>query len=460
MEIRTFRREHIAGILNTHITAPPDGVPFFMNGPQPETTLNRWLFELNRRGCESPLTWRNYATEVRIWAEFLLRNNRHYLEDPLALRGFFFEYRALRLSGEDPYMPIAITRASWNTKLAAIANLYDWLNANRIVDGYPYERRTATIRTASGVAKTATTNSAKAKTGRKNATIRYLTPEYVDFFINVGLRGLTPDRTPDPEFNGRNAQRNAVIAQTLFSTGMRVSELTNLLIWEVPSQHHMPTDHVPLPLPGSITKRNIPRQTWIAGRDLNDLNAYMSTERALLAGATTWMPAGSPIAVESSTATGLRINGRHRRLNSLSIGQRQRLLAPDGTSAAIFLATGGAPISVDAIQYIFKNAADRCRSFDPQFPHVHPHMTRHTFAVTTLRALIRSSILKIQTLERSLRQDARTIAHRIAHDPLLVVRDLMGHSSVATTQIYLDIINPESIITQEELDLLGSDYDE
>ncbi|QKM44053.1 site-specific integrase [Ralstonia solanacearum] len=55
--------------------------------------------------------------------------------------------------------------------------------------------------------------------------------------------------------------------------------------------------------------------------------------------------------------------------------------------------------------------------------HLHPHMLRHTFATHTLAAL--------EDLKRK---------GRLRGEPLLLVRDLLGHASVATTSRYLHFL--------------------
>ena len=69
---------------------------------------------------------------------------------------------------------------------------------------------------------------------------------------------------------------------------------------------------------------------------------------------------------------------------------------------------------------------------------VAPHMLRHTFATHTLRALMERKDLKI--------------------NPLMYVRDRLGHSSISITEKYLHFIDDVSdgVLNnyQEEIDLI------
>lgn len=86
--------------------------------------------------------------------------------------------------------------------------------------------------------------------------------------------------------------------------------------------------------------------------------------------------------------------------------------APDGD--AVFLTEHGRPYGDTALTDIFA-ALQRRVGF-----YVRPHMLRHTYATYTLWRLRQSS-------------------HQ--GDPLLYVRDRLGHSSVVTTAVYLHLIN-------------------
>ena len=91
---------------------------------------------------------------------------------------------------------------------------------------------------------------------------------------------------------------------------------------------------------------------------------------------------------------------------------------------------------------MFERTADRIRSdFEPRFPHVHPHRLRHSFSMRTLEYLVsghyRQAAQLVQATGTDAGPDAALVFYLSKADPLLVLRDLLGHSSVLTTEKYL-----------------------
>jgi integrase len=75
--------------------------------------------------------------------------------------------------------------------------------------------------------------------------------------------------------------------------------------------------------------------------------------------------------------------------------------------------------------------------FEPRFPHVNPHRTRHTFAMRTLEFLVSGYYRQAAHLAAGTGTDAALALYLSQADPMLVLRDLLGHSSVLTTEKYL-----------------------
>lgn len=131
-------------------------------------------------------------------------------------------------------------------------------------------------------------------------------------------------------------------------------------------------------------------------------------------------------------ARGGQINGVRRRWDTLTPGERRRLVAPGGGSCLLALRNGGGPFTAWAT--VFERTADR---FEPRFPHVHPHRLRHSFSMRTLEYLVTGHYRQAAKLVKDTDADAALVFYLSKADPLLVLRDLLGHSSVLTTEKYL-----------------------
>ncbi len=101
---------------------------------------------------------------------------------------------------------------------------------------------------------------------------------------------------------------------------------------------------------------------------------------------------------------------------------------------------GGGPFTAWAT--VFERTADRIRArFELRFPHVHPHRLRHTFSMRTLEYLVtghyRQAARLVRTTDFGSGPDAALSFYLSKAYPLLVLRDLLGHTSTLTTEKYL-----------------------
>nr|WP_159465545.1 tyrosine-type recombinase/integrase [Scandinavium goeteborgense] len=118
---------------------------------------------------------------------------------------------------------------------------------------------------------------------------------------------------------------------------------------------------------------------------------------------------------------------------SYSLHQREmRNSRGDGCITALLLTNEGRQYSKDAVVDIMKSYERKCGFY------VRAHMLRHTYGTYTLRALRKTK--------------------EFEGEPLMYVRDRLGHSDVQTTMIYLHLINQldaQSVLAHEdEIDMM------
>ncbi|MFD0034309.1 hypothetical protein ACWGDS_25315 [Streptomyces sp. NPDC055059] len=169
--------------------------------------------------------------------------------------------------------------------------------------------------------------------------------------------------------------------------------------------------------------------------------SYLSMERMLACEGSAWGPPkgwGAPLFVSEMDSRGGRINGRRVQWHTLRPAERRRLVAPDGGSMLLAVRSDGGPFT--AWSTVFERTARRIRErFEPRFPHVHPHCCRHTFAMATMERLVAGFYEQAARLSAAGSDGDAALSHYLTTtEPLLVLRDLLGHSSVLTTEKYLN----------------------
>jgi integrase/recombinase XerD len=118
---------------------------------------------------------------------------------------------------------------------------------------------------------------------------------------------------------------------------------------------------------------------------------------------------------------------------SYYLHQREVRKSPDsGDVGALLLTKGGRQFSKDSVVDVMKSYERKCGFY------VRAHMLRHTYGTYTLMALRKSK--------------------NFSGEPLLYVRDRLGHSDVQTTMVYLHLINQleaQSVLAHEdEIDMM------
>jgi site-specific recombinase XerD len=454
-----YNRSHVNGLTRNPPVSIPDGLPFVLDDEmRPVEDLNAWLRSLRRRGCHSPRTWSGYADDLLAWAHYLQSRDQWLFDDVDLLKDAVSDYREARLQGDADEGFQVLGGAAWNRAVSAMENFYAWAVEVGKISAPPFNYKLLRLPRSHRGSDTVRRNLARAKAGSALATLRHLDVDYADMFLSVGLAGTTPSGQPDDDFSGRLASRNRAMGELVRHSGLRRQEFSNLLVWEVPQPAGPFQNYIPLPVSQKIAKGARARTTWVTSAALEAVTDYVSLERPLHTDGSSWAPP-RPLVVADPTRDGATINGRRVRWSHLSIPQRRRLVAPDGGSGLLFVRSTGAPVSEGNWRYTFTTAADRCRQFDPNFPTVTPHMLRHTFAVETLNELTRGALTRAERLAELSGSDPLLMAILRRKDPLLILRDLLGHSSLQTTEVYLALQDPARIFTEAEMELLAEEED-
>jgi integrase len=344
-------------------------------------------------------------------------------------------YAAHRAAGPLKARFVATT---WGQHMSILSLFYRWAIAEGYATAEPFTYRSARALFA-GTGREVKVNLAVRRTPKPHVTIKYLEPDFTELFRR-GLRGLAPDGSQDSAFHGRELARNAAVGNLALATGLRLQEFTYLLPWEIPALPPEPTTApIPFPVPSGVTKGRKFRTTWTSYEALASVHDYVELDRAATAEGSRWRPPrrwGEPLMVSEPDARGGRINGVRRPWESLRPSERRRLVAPDGGSCLLAVKNGGGPFT--AWSTVFERTSDRIRArFEPRFPHVHAHRLRHSFSIRTLEFLVTGHYRQAAKLIRDTDADAALVFYLTKADPLLVLRDLLGHSTVLTTEKYL-----------------------
>ncbi len=409
-----------------------DGMPFIlMDDGSYDLDLNRFFRACPGMGARSPNTWRAYARDILVWARFLSERRGRKTVWQADRHDVLAFHRARRLSDA----AFRISAASWNRSIAALDKLYRWAVEEGIISASPFSYGVTLHRTAGSRAVLAVAaNRSRERAARRHDT-RYIDLGRYLLFREVGLRGRLPDGSEDSAWHGRNGERNALFAELLVTTGLRLTEAGSLLLAELPGLPEPASRSIPFDLPGPIAKGGRPRRIRIPRRVLALISDYVDLERTISAARSKpsvpnplwWMPESGKAADTS---------GKRVRLDRLTPGERCRALigAPgQAQHALLWLTEGGQPVPSATWEAAFRRACARCRSFGIEVE-VTPHTLRHTFAVNMLSMLIREQIGTVFDPH-----DRHGAAYRrILGDPLQKLQHLLGHASITSTYIYLD----------------------
>lgn len=440
-----------------------EGMPFILGRDGTyDHHLNRFLRSCPTMGVRSLNSLRAYARDIVVWMRFLeeRRDGRSlWSADRDDIAAF---HEARRLS--EP--PFRISASSWNRMVAALDKLYRWAVDEKIITSAPFTYRQLWSRAStSGAVMAVAVNCAK-ESGARNGDMRFLDlPRYL-VFRDVGLRGKLPDGREDPTWRGRNGERNALFAELLITTGLRLQEASSLLLNELPELDMRPDStarSLGFRLAAATAKGSRGRDIRMPIRLVRQLQDYAGIERenalARARRSNCIDRIDRSIAVDGYEHRALRLMDGDRSvrisLDQLSPSERARLIDPTtGAPLALWLTEDGRPMPMASWEAVFIRASERCRRFGFGDMQVTPHMLRHSFAVHMLTLLLREQIGWVVS-ERS--RHLGSAYRRVIGDPLLKLQRLMGHSRIESTYIYLDHLADSQEIVDAAVGKLGLD---
>ena len=415
------------------------------DGATYDANLDRFLADLPLNGVRSQHSLRSYAYDLLVWVRFLDEARSKTVWQ--ATREDVDAYHRARRNDNAANR---ISAASWNRAVAALDKLYRWAVEDDIVVQSPFLYRDVWRRLPSGRGRTITVTRNQAyERAAKRSDVKFITIEDYRRFRDVGLQGLAVDGGERAGARDRNGSRNALFADLLITTGLRLEEASSLLAVEIEEAIRTSTDcdkQVAFRLPAALTKGDKGRTIRIPASLLARLRSYHEVERAnavgkfksrdgakrMTAGIVTGINGGR---IEITTKDGKRIP---LRLETVTPDERRRLILCDAGGevvepAAFWLSEIGLPVAPNSWEAVFGRASRRCQDAGLAFD-VSPHQLRHSFAVHMLALLIRQRFGEVSKDE-----DLSGAAYRrLLGDPLQQLQRLLGHSSLATTYIYLD----------------------
>ncbi|MER6031543.1 site-specific integrase [Streptomyces sp. NPDC001851] len=403
------------------------------SGPRATVVANTWLRELPINKVPAWRSWWAYARALLAWLEFLQRYGVDPYGDREELRAALGGLAEYRLAGP---LKERWDVETWNQRVNAMSRFYGWCVDNEHCMNVPFTYSWARRFTETGGPREVRRNNASIRRAQRHVTMKYLEEEFAELFVNA-LAGLGPDGMPSG-FRGRMLGRNAAVATFVLSAGLRAQEFTYLLRYEVPGLPPRRTPiPVPLPLSRAVTKGKKARESWVMYDALARMHQYLDLDREIAASRGLYVPGRGPgLEVRDPDWEGGHVDGLRRAWRLVLPDERLRLVDEAGCSPLVALQSTGVPFT--DWDTVFRRTSRRIRrDFEPRFPIVSAHTLRHTMAMATLKRLTQGYYEQAARLVLDTDEDAALALYLTRTEPLLVLRDILGHSSVLTTELYV-----------------------
>jgi site-specific recombinase XerD len=412
------------------------------NGVVYDSDLDRFFVELPLIGSRSRHSLRAIGYDIVVWIRFLDQARGKAVwsvshDDIVA-------FHSARRQGSASHR---ISALSWNRSGASLDKLYRWGVDQGLITTSPFRHRQVWSR---GFGTRRGANADRNMAYEPSSAMfqpRFVSLETYRLFNRVGLKGLTPTGHECSGARDRNGTRNALFADLLVSTGLRLEEAGSLLGCELAKMAVRDSSQrqIRFDLPPPVSKGNRGRTIMIPQRIVARLQDYVDIERSRAVSkfkARSGTPQISrPIRVEQNASdphTVQLFDGSTAHINRFTPDERLRLVLckagmPDAP-AALWLSEVGLPVRFNSWEMIFLRAIRRCQNADLDI-RISPHQLRHTFAVHMLAMLIEQQIG-----QTSPDHSGMEAYRQLLSDPLQQVQRLLGHASITTTYVYLDQI--------------------
>jgi hypothetical protein len=199
-----------------------DGTPY-------DPHLDRFFVDLPLNGVRSQHSLRSYAYDLLVWVRFLDEARAKTVWQ--AKREDVDAYHRAR---RHDAAANRISAGSWNRAVAALDKLYRWAVEEGLVKQSPFTYRDIRRRVPAGHHRTiAVVRNRAYERAAKRSDVKFITIEDYRQFRDVGLLGLALDGNERPGARDRNGSRNALFADLLITTGLRLEEASSLLAVEI-----------------------------------------------------------------------------------------------------------------------------------------------------------------------------------------------------------------------------------
>nr|WP_301274066.1 site-specific integrase [Acetobacter indonesiensis] len=228
--------------------------------------LDRFFRDLPLNGVRSRHSLRAYGYDVLVWARFLLEACARTIWQ--ADRHDVLAYHRVRRRTE---VGQRISAASWNRAVACLDRLYRWGVQEGLIAEAPFTHRSVWRQGYGGRRSQMAARNDAYEPAARRADVSFVTLEDYRRFRDVGLKTLLPDGRTRLGARDRNGIRNALFADLLVTTGLRLEEASSLFTSDLVFADQRPGRQVWLDLPDAQAKGNRGRQILVPARLLEQV---------------------------------------------------------------------------------------------------------------------------------------------------------------------------------------------